>query len=149
MIIRQMQDEDMEVILQIEEESFTSHWTRSQMLYELHENDFALLYVIEDDNEILGYIDFWITFDTCQLASIAVLKKARQRGIAKQLMDYMIQVAEEKHCGVISLEVRVSNEAAKALYYHYEFVDATVRKQYYSDNHEDAILMVKGLGGEW
>ena len=148
-MIRPMGDHDMDQVLAIENQSFTSHWTRQQMHYELHENSFALIYVYEENDEILGYIDFWITFDTCQLASIAVRNDVRRKGIAKQLMDYMIDEAEKKYCGVISLEVRVSNESAKQLYRAYEFVEASIRKNYYSDNHEDAILMVKGLGGEW
>lgn len=148
-MIREMQDRDMEAVLAIEAQSFSSHWTHQQMVYELHENTFASLFVYEEDEIVLGYIDYWITFDTCQLASIAVSREARRKGIAKALMDEMIQAAEKKYCSVISLEVRVSNEPAKALYQRYGFVEASIRKNYYSDNHEDAILMVKGLGGEW
>ena len=148
-MIREMQDRDMEAVLAIEAQSFSSHWTHQQMIYELHENTFASLFVFEESGVVLGYIDYWITFDTCQLASIAVSREARRKGIAKALMDQMIQMAQKKYCSVISLEVRVSNEPAKALYQRYGFVEASIRKNYYSDNHEDAILMVKGLGGEW
>lgn len=148
-MIREMQDRDLEAVLAIEAQAFSSHWTHQQMVYELHENTFAYLYVYEEDGIVLGYIDYWITFDTCQLASVAVSKEARRRGIAKVLMDEMIKAAEAKYCSVISLEVRMSNEPAKSLYQRYGFVEASIRKNYYSDNHEDAILMVKGLGGEW
>ena len=64
-------------------------------------------------------------------------------------MDKIISVANESKCENITLEVRVSNVAAISLYKKYGFIIANIRKSYYSDNHEDAYLMIKPLGGNY
>lgn len=145
--LRKADNADIEQILQIEEACFTSRWTKEMFLYEFHENPFGFFYVLEDAGVILGFVDFWVTFETCQLANIAILPAYQGKGYSKFLMDHMIHLAEQQQCETIMLEVRVSNEKARALYTSYAFIEMNVRKGYYNDNGEDAIVMCKALGG--
>lgn len=145
-MLRLMQEIDIPAILEIEMLCFTSSWTRDMFLYELTENEFGNFYVIFDEHTLVGYIDFWITFDVCQLANIAIHPAYQRKGYSKVLMNKMIEVAN-RQCATIMLEVRVSNETAKRLYESYNFIEINKRKGYYSDNGEDASVMCKILGG--
>lgn len=142
-----MQPLDLDRVLEIEQASFSSTYNREQYLYELEENPCAKLFVIEEENKIVGFIDYWITFENCQLSKIAVDLHERKKGYAKQLMDFMIKDAITQMCEIVSLEVRESNLTAQKLYESYGFLEVNRRKGYYSDNQETAIVMVKPIGG--
>lgn len=148
MIIREAQIMDIDQLTAIEERCFTSRWTRDMFAYEIEENPFGKFYVLEEEGTLLGFIDFWITFETCQLANIAVDLPYRGKGLSRILMDKMIEIANEEGCETIMLEVRPSNTTAITLYENYEFLRMNIRKGYYSDNGEDAIVMCKALGGK-
>lgn len=146
--MRPMTEEDLPRIMELEKQCFPeSTWPESEYLYELRENPFSSLHVLEADGKICGYIDWWILYDKAQLATIGVAPECRGRGYAKAMLEECIRDANEKGCETLSLEVRVSNAPAIALYRSYGFIDAAVRKRYY-ENGEDAILMVLPLGGE-
>lgn len=147
-MIRNTVEQDIHAIIEIEKLCFTSQWTYEMFLYELHENEFGHFYVLCDENHVVGFIDFWITFEICQLANIAIHPAYQGRGYSKKLMNIMIKVANAHQCETIMLEVRVSNNTAKKLYKSYEFIEVNIRKGYYSDNGEDAIVMCKALGGD-
>ncbi len=143
-----MQEADLPYVLEIEQRCFpSSPWPESEFLYELHENPFSCLYVMEDNGKIAGYIDYWILYDKAQLANIAVDPAYRGKGYARKMLEFCMKDTFEKGCETLSLEVRKTNEPAKALYHSYGFIDAAVRKNYYEDG-EDAILMVLPLGGD-
>lgn len=144
-----MQREDIQAVADIDAKCFPVPWSLQQYTYELVENAFSYLYVMETEEGIIGYIDFWITFETCQLAKIAVLPAYRGQHYAHQLMDAMLETANQQHCENISLEVRVSNVAAHKLYESYGFIKLNVRKGYYEDNGEDADFLMKALGGNY
>lgn len=138
---------DIEALLGIEERCFTSRWTEAMFLYEIEENEFGKFYVLEEDGILIGYIDFWITFETCQLANVAVDLPYQGKGYSRKMMDLMVDEANKEGCETIMLEVRPSNTAARKLYESYDFIEMNIRKGYYSDNGEDAIIMCKALGG--
>lgn len=146
-MIRRMCAEDLPSVLALEQESFTSPWPEREFLYELKENPFSNLLVAEQDGEIVGYCDWWILYEQAQVANLAVRKSCRHAGIGSALMHEMVRDAIAKGCENLSLEVRVSNAPAVALYEKYGFIRAGIRKAYYEDPTEDAILMVKPLGG--
>lgn len=146
-MLRAMNKKDLKQIVAIDAICFPIPWNEKQYLYELKENDYAFLYVLELEGIIIGYVDYWITFDICQLAKIAVLPQYRNQHYAHQLMDQMILDASLKGCESISLEVRISNQSAQKLYASYEFINVNIRKNYYQDNGEDAYVLVKALGG--
>lgn len=147
-MIRKMMANDLSAVTIIDEELFQSPWNKEQFLYEMEENAYANLFVLEEDGKIIGYIDYWITFEIAQLAKIAIDQSFQGKGYASILMKHMIKHCEEAMCENISLEVRVSNAQAIALYEHYDFMEVAIRKGYYQDG-VDAKLMVKALGGNY
>lgn len=146
-MIRRMKAEDIRDVMEIEEVCFTSRWNEDMFLYEIEENEFGSFFVYCIEDKVIGFIDFWITFETCQLANLAIHPAYQGKGYAKELMDTMVMYANKAGCENIMLEVRVSNHRAKGLYEAYDFIEMNVRKGYYSDNGEDAIVMCKALGG--
>lgn len=104
---------------------------------DLLRNEFACYFVYEVDDEIVGYINAWISYNT-EILNFCVDEKYRGQGIGNLLYEELLKVSE----GTISLEVRVSNLNAIKFYEKRGFVKVAVRKNYYS-NGEDAILMIK------
>jgi len=92
-------------------------------------------------NKVLGYADYSLIYDRIELDNIFVLENERRKGIGKKLLGYLIAVAIDTHVINITLEVRVSNEAARNLYKSFGFREVALRKFYYGD--EDGILMEK------
>ena len=145
-MIREMTIYDLDQVMIIEKEAFNDHWKRKDFEYEILENDFSNMVVYEEDNCILGVLGYYILFDDAQITTIATLKKARGKGIATKLIEYMIDDCNSKECSVLSLEVRKSNLAAQKLYKKFDFIEMNIRKSYYEDG-EDAIFMMRALGG--
>lgn len=142
-----MSVDDLERVIEIENESFTSTYNKEQYEYELNDNICAHLFVLEKDDEIVGFIDFWITFESCQLTKIAIASAYRSLGYACELMEFMFTFAENENCEAVLLEVRESNLIAQSLYASYDFIEINRRERYYSDNNETAIVMGKPLKG--
>ncbi len=147
MMIRRMTSEDLDTIDLLEKEIFSSPWPRKEYEYEIHENPYANPYVVIKNGEIVAYFDFWIIFDRAEIATIGVKEAYRKQGYGQMMMDFICKQAEEAKCENISLEVRVSNEKAIKLYEKNGYIQINIRKNYYDDNHEDAYLMMKPLGG--
>lgn len=147
MMIRKMCEEDLTQIMALENDLFSSPWPKKEYLYEMHENPFSNLYVLEEDGEIIGYYDYWVLYDQAQIATIGVKKNKQRLGYAQKMMDEITSACAKKGCETLSLEVRVSNTPAISFYEKNGFITVNVRKNYYEDNHEDAYLMVKALEG--
>lgn len=145
MLIRPMKEEDLEKVLEIENSSFISPWTKEQFLYELNDNPYAVLMVADYQGVICGFIDFWITFDVAQLNQIAVHQALRRKGIGEVMMSDMINRVSEQEVTKITLEVRTHNDKAIALYKKHGFKEELIKKHYY-DNGDDAIFMIKEIG---
>ncbi|MGM9940644.1 MAG: ribosomal protein S18-alanine N-acetyltransferase [Bulleidia sp.] len=144
-MIRRASIQDLQILLDLENRIFPEDpWSEKNFAYELCENPFASLYVYEQDSEVIGYLDLWITFEQAQIANIGVLPAYRARGIASALMEHAVACAQQGQCENMSLEVRRSNQAAIALYEKYGFLQVGIRRHYYEDG-EDAFLMVKPM----
>lgn len=146
-MITLMTKQHLDEVMRLEEELFTSPWTREAFEYELEENPFSHHAVLEMDGQIAGYCGLWCLFDRAEIANIAVAKAFQRRHLALRLMDWMEKKAIAEDCETISLEVRLSNAPAIALYKKCGFEIVSIRKDYYQDNHEDAWLMMKAIGG--
>ncbi|NLC97204.1 MAG: ribosomal protein S18-alanine N-acetyltransferase [Erysipelotrichaceae bacterium] len=146
MIIREMELNDLSEVFEIEKSIFSSYWSISDYRYELIENPYSKYYILEENNRVIGYVGYWITFDIAQITTIGILKEYQGKGYSNNLMKKVIEDVNKSKCENISLEVRVSNKTAISLYEKYGFQIVNIRKSYYSDNHEDAYLMVKPLG---
>jgi len=90
---------------------------------------------------ILGFAGFWMMAGEAHITSIAVRKPYRRRGIGELLLISLIELASELQAQVITLEVRISNIAAQSLYCKYGFTGVGLRRNYYTDDGEDALLM--------
>lgn len=147
MLIRAMDIDDLDRIVELEQLLFTSSWNKSDFLYEILENQFSFNFVLENDDIIVGYVGVWLIYEQSQITTIGIDPHYQRRGYGKELMRAMIDLASQHGCEVMSLEVRVSNELAILLYESLGFEKQAIRKDYYQDNHEDAYLMIKRLEG--
>lgn len=140
-----MKETDLPIVLELEEQLFTSTWKMDDFLYEMNENPFSQMFVWEEDSEIVGYMGIWIIFEQAQLTNLAVNKKYQGKGYGRKLLEMGISLCQEAGCEIMTLEVRQSNVVAKSLYQSCGFEKVSVKKDYYQDNHEDADVMMKGL----
>jgi ribosomal-protein-alanine N-acetyltransferase len=144
--IRQMKDEDILAVTSLEMGAFEYPWPEKEIVYELHENPVSKLYVATIGEDVVGYIDFMITFDSATINRLAVNEVSRKKGIGQALLDTMVDVCKKQKDPVnfLTLEVRPSNAAALNLYLKNEWKQVTVKKGYYS-NGEDAIYMIRSI----
>ncbi|HKV83255.1 MAG TPA: ribosomal protein S18-alanine N-acetyltransferase [Ktedonobacterales bacterium] len=94
-----------------------------------------------DTASIIAFAGLWLTPDEAHVTTIAVHPQYRSRGVGELMLSTLIRVAGDMGARMVTLEVRVSNYVAQSLYRKYGFHDAGVRRRYYSDNHEDALIM--------
>ena len=145
--IDSMRREDLPEILAIESLSFSEPWTEEMFSHELSSEEIANLLVARAGEgsgaRIAGFLCAWIVAGELHINNIAVHPGYRRRGVASQLLEEMLRRA--KGVGVTAgyLEVRESNEAAKAMYHRYGFKLIGRRRNYYDHPREDAILMRK------
>lgn len=145
MNIRKAKISDLEAIKEIEDESFINPFTKEDLLYEISQNPVSNFLVLEKDGLVVGFLDYWVTFDSATIDQIAVKKSERNQGFARILLEKSIN--DLKELGEVSfftLEVRTSNEPAINLYKRFGFQKVTIKEKYYDDG-EDAIYMIKGL----
>ncbi|KAB2330019.1 ribosomal protein S18-alanine N-acetyltransferase [Bacillus mesophilum] len=138
---RFMKEEDIEDVLQIEQASFTTPWTREAFYHEMTQNRFAVYVVLEEDGKIIGYCGSWVVVDEVHITNVAIHPNFRGQKLGEALMRNMIEVAIELGAVSMTLEVRVSNHIAQALYRKLGFQDGGIRKNYYTDLQEDALVM--------
>ena len=149
MFIEAMDIGDLDRIMELEDQLFaSSSWGKSDYLYELIENDFSYNFVLKNEQGIIGYVGIWIMYEQSQITTIGIDPLYQRQGLGEYLMKEIIDFAIQEGCEVMSLEVRISNEKAIALYQKLGIENQAIRKDYYQDNHEDAYLMVKRLEGE-
>lgn len=134
----------IEQLLAIEEECFVEPFKKENLEYELFENAFSYFYVAVEGETVIGFIDFWITFDSSTICQIAVTKNYRNKGIASLLMEKMMCILKENEVVVSTLEVRSHNQSAINLYLKHGYFKEIVKPHYYT-NGDDAIYMIKGV----
>ena len=142
MEIRLATTKDIPVLLEIEQECFIKPWGEKDLYYEINENPVSTVLILEENNAILGYLSYWITFDSATVAQIAIRKNYQGRHLSDHLMEEMIDDCYAKRVMNITLEVRVSNVKAIGLYEKYGFKRVVIKPHYY-ENGEDAIYMVR------
>jgi ribosomal-protein-alanine N-acetyltransferase len=143
-IIDPMDKTDLPEILAIEKDSFPTPWTAGMFTRELksaHARCLCARVNSGDKSIIVAYIIFWLIVDEAHLHNLAVRKEYRGQGLAFKLMEAMKEIAGENEVVVQTLEVRESNIEAIKLYEKCGFVVKGVRPLYYTDTHEDALIM--------
>jgi ribosomal-protein-alanine N-acetyltransferase len=138
---RLMNLHDIDDIVDIEREAFTAPWSAEAFRNELTHNLFAKYMVMELEDNVIGYGGMWLIIDEAHVTNIAVRAQYQGRGYGKSLLSEMMRTAYFLGARRMTLEVRVSNERAQALYRKMGFSPSGVRPAYYSDNMEDALIM--------
>ncbi|HEX6940320.1 MAG TPA: ribosomal protein S18-alanine N-acetyltransferase [Longimicrobiales bacterium] len=139
-----MRREDLPRVMEIEHASYTVPWPETSFRGLLRRSD-ASVFVAEVDGAIAGYAASWAVLDQGELGNIAVAPEHRGRGIAKRLMDAVIEDMRERGVRELFLEVRVTNSVARHLYEQYGFEEVGCRADYYTGPVEDAIIMRKRI----
>ncbi|MEW4309449.1 ribosomal protein S18-alanine N-acetyltransferase [Rossellomorea marisflavi] len=133
--------DDVDAVMEIEEQSFTVPWSRESFISEMEENHLSMYIVIEDEGRIAGYCGVWMVVDEAHITNVAVLPSHRGKGYGELLMRKIMEMTIESGARVMTLEARVSNVPAQSLYRKLGFQNGGIRKRYYSDNQEDALVM--------
>ena len=138
--IREFNINDIEELYEVELTSFTDPWSKESFKDELN-NEIAHYLVDSINNKVVAYIGAWFILDEAHITNVAVKSDFRRQKIAKQLITAFIVLAKKHQITSITLEVRASNIPAQSLYQQFGFEKQGLRKRYYADNNEDAIIM--------
>jgi len=137
-----LKESDIEEVMEIEKASFPTPWTMGMFMEELSRKDFPFFIIARLKDGIAGYGGFWLVLDEAHLGNLAVTPRLRRRGIGERILKELIEMAKSKGVNLMTLEVRESNEKARALYEKMKFKLVAIRKGYYSDTKEDAYLYI-------
>jgi len=135
-------------VLAIERELFPAPWSEGMFLQEVEETWLSRSFVGTVDGRVVAYVVAWLMRDELHILNLAVAVAQQRRGYARRLLVHMIDVARERGCRLLTLEVRVSNMPARILYLSMGFAPAGVRRRYYHDNNEDALVMTLRIEGD-
>ena len=132
---------DLPEVQAIEQESFTTPWPPNAYRTELETNRLAHYLVARAEHRVVGFAGIWLMVDEAHITTFAVAPGWRRRGIGERLLVALLDLAVERRANDATLEVRLSNLAARRLYEKYGFRPVGLRPRYYSDNNEDALIM--------
>jgi ribosomal-protein-alanine N-acetyltransferase len=140
-VIEDMRIEDIPAVQLVENASFPLPWPANAFRHELTQNKNAHYLVAKEGDHIVGYAGLWLSLDEAHITTFAVLPEYRRRKIGERMLLSIFERAERLGAEWLTLEVRASNLPAQRLYEKYGFRPAGIRRRYYSDNNEDAIIM--------
>lgn len=140
-VFRKMTLADIASVASIEREAFATPWTEEIFEHELAGNAYSHYIVAELDGKIIGHCGMWIVLDECHITNVAVRSSLRGKGIGEDLMRQAMDLCRLNEVRTMTLEVRVSNEPARSLYRKLGFQEGGIRKNYYTDDHEDGLVM--------
>jgi ribosomal-protein-alanine N-acetyltransferase len=141
LVVGPMRMADVAAVLEIERLSFSAPWPAFAFEQELTANRLAHYRVARLGDRVVAFGGIWLMVDDAHITTFGVHPEHRRRGIGRRLLLELADVALELGSARLTLEVRVSNEAAQALYQSFGFVEAGRRVAYYSDDGEDALVM--------
>jgi len=140
--IRQMAEGDLEEVSEIERDSFPTPWSKGLFAKELA-IPFARAFVAQekDSGKVVGYLCFWLVDQETHILNLAVHPRRRRQGIGTRLLTFGVNYCRRQGVQQMTLEVRRSNLRAISLYRNFQFQPQGIRRKYYTDSGEDAILM--------
>jgi len=144
--IRPMTHHDLPKVMDIQRVAFTNPWSFDMVQKELTQEWSTVLLVEEDGPggvEVRGFSIFWLVTDEMHLLNVAIDHAHRRRGLGRLVIEASLEKARAHKCRIATLEVRRSNDAAIALYGSLGFRAVGMRPAYYTDNREDAVVMIK------
>ena len=137
--------DDLNEVLEIEQCSFPTPWSKELFLKELH-SESSKIFLAKSNflgkQRVLGYISIWFVNEEVHILNLACHPNFRRSGVAKSLIEYSLSFSFQIGARRVFLDVRETNHAALSLYKKYGFKPIGIRKGYYSDTQEDAIVMV-------
>ena len=137
---------DLDAVLAIEEASFNNPTTREWYEGELKRPEVCFIYVLRtDDQPVAAFCAFWLVVDQAHINNLAVRPELRGRGLGTQLLESILVEARHLGAASLTLEVRRSNIAAQRLYAKAGFFEHSVRKNYYTQPVEDAIILLRKI----
>lgn len=142
--IHKMEFRHVDDVVDIERQSFSDPWSKTLFFHELRtEYGHSLIAVRAQDQQelIVGYICAWVVCDECTINKIAVHQDFRRTGIGSMLLQHLMDDVREKGVLFFTLDVRSSNSTAQLFYRKFGFIQTRVRKNYYTDTHEDAAIL--------
>ncbi len=140
-IVRRALPKDAEAMARLDKECFSMPWSLQAFRDELSKNDAAFYLVAIVSDEIIGFAGLWGILDEGHITNVAVHPDFRKKGIGALMLAKLIELSCEAGITSHTLEVRRSNEAAIDLYKKFDFKIGGIRKEYYSDNLEDALIL--------
>lgn len=143
-----MTENHLDAVMDIEQHSFIAPWSRNLFYHELAtpiSRAFVAVVRLPDVRAVAGYLCSWIVYEHCNILKCACHPLYRRQGIGRRLLQHGLQDAWQRGAFTASLEVRPSNTGALQFYAACGFSHAGVRKGYYQETREDAIIMVKNL----
>lgn len=136
-----MRPADIPGVVAVERVSFEAHWPATAFEHELRQNPMARYVVLETEAAIVGFAGLWLMVDEAHIVTVGVPPESRRRGYGRALVHGLVALAAAAGMESATLECRVSNAAARALYRVYGFYEVGERRRYYADNGEDAVIM--------
>lgn len=138
--IKRMTRNDVPEVYQLEVSCFADPWDLDSYYGEA--DNYSALYFVARKSEIaLGYCGMWVIVDEAHIVTLAVSPHYRRHGLGRKMLNILLGEAQKLQVTTITLEVRVGNIAARELYQHAGFSIVGIRKNYYPDNNEDALVM--------
>lgn len=135
-------DDDLTGVLDVEEESFTNPWTREMYQWELQNRAVCHIYVVRTPGcRVAGFCAFWLVVDEIHINNVAIRPGLRGQGLGTALLHHVFGEAGRLGARRATLEVRSSNTQARRLYERLGFVEAGVRRRYYTNPVEDAVIL--------
>lgn len=135
--------DQLDKVLEIENLCFAAPWSKESFVYDLTENDKAIYVSAMINSRLVGYCGLWIICDEAHIMNIAVHPEYRRIGIGSRIIQKIINIAFEKKLKSMTLEVNINNCAAINMYKRFGFEQSGIRKGYYEETNEDAIIMWK------
>ncbi|MDO4632788.1 MAG: ribosomal protein S18-alanine N-acetyltransferase [Eubacteriales bacterium] len=139
-LIREMTEEDLDTVCEIEKEIFSQPWSRQGFLDALHSEYTRYLCAVKDE-ELIGYCGYLRSFEEADITNVAVKESARRQNAGKKMLTELIHRGEQDGIEAFTLEVRKSNIPALRLYETLGFASCGVRKNFYDLPKEDAVIM--------
>ena len=140
-VIDDMTLDDIDPVQEVERSSFPVPWPVNAFRHELTQNRNARYVVARMGDRVAGYAGLWLMVDEAHITTFAVHPDLRRHRIGERLLQRLFEIAAVMSAEWLTLEVRASNLPAQKLYEKYGFRRAGVRRRYYSDNNEDALIM--------